>query len=192
MIKIGLTGNIGSGKSTVARVFKVLGVPVYHSDEKAKEFLFTDEVKEKLMTKFGTSIFKGIEIDRKKLANIVFNDKEALDFLNSLIHPLVRKGFGDWCNLNNNVPYVIQEAAIMFESGFYKLFDKTIVVSCPEEIAIERVTKRDRVNELTVKERMKNQWDQEKKKELSDFIIYNDNEQLIIPQVLQIHKELQY
>ena len=190
MIKIGLTGNIGSGKSTVARIFNVLGIPVYNSDEKAKEFLHTEEVKENLVMKFGPSILNGLEIDRRELANIVFNDKEALDFLNSMIHPLVRKDFEDWCISNNKVPYVIQEAAILFESGFDKLFDKTIVVSCPEEITVDRVMKRDKVSELAVKERMKNQWSQEKKKELSDFIVYNDNEQLLVPQVLKIHKEL--
>ncbi len=190
MIKVGLTGNIGSGKSTVARIFEILGVPVYHSDKKAKEFLSVPEVKDKLKTEFGQTVFAGNEIDRKKLANIVFNDKEAIGFLNSLIHPLVRKDFENWCSINNTEPYVIQEAAILFESGFYKLFDKTIVVSCPEEIAVEHVMKRDQVNERAVRERMKNQWDQEKKMKLSDFIIYNDNEQLLIPQVMHIHKEL--
>ncbi len=190
MIKVGLTGNIGSGKSTVARIFEILGVPVYHSDIKAKGFLSDSEVKEKLRIEFGQAVFTEADIDRKKLANIVFNDKEAIGFLNSLIHPLVRKDFEDWCSINNNEPYVIQEAAILFESGFYKLFDKTIVVSCPEEIAVKRVMKRDQVNERAVRERMKNQWDQEKKKNLSDFIIYNDNGQLVIPQVMHIHKEL--
>lgn len=191
MIKVGLTGNIGSGKSTVARIFEILGVPVYHSDKKAKDFLSDSEVKEKLRIEFGQTVFAGTDIDRKKLAKIVFNDKEAIGFLNSLIHPLVRKDFEDWCVINNKESYVIQEAAILFESGFYKLFDKTIVVSCPEEIAVSRVMKRDKVEEDAVRERMKNQWRQEEKMKLANYIISNDNEQLVIPQVLEIHRELQ-
>ncbi|NOX45806.1 MAG: dephospho-CoA kinase [Chlorobi bacterium] len=190
MVKVGLTGNIGSGKSTVARIFEVFGAPVYHSDKRAKGFLLFPEVKNKLKNEFGDIVFAKDEIDRKKLANLVFNDKQAIAFLNSVIHPLVRKDFEDWCSRHSEEPYVVQEAAILFESGFYRFFDKTIVVSCPEEIAVKRVMKRDNATESEVKERMKNQWDQEKKKKLADFIVFNDGEQLIIPQVLQIHKGL--
>ena len=191
MIKVGLTGNIGSGKSTVARIFETLGVPVYHSDKKAKEFLFVPEVKERLKIEFGQAVFTGTVIDRKKLAKIVFNNKKAIGFLNSLIHPLVRNDFENWCLLYNNEPYVIQEAAILFESGFYKLFDKTIVVICSEEIIVQRVMERDEVEEVAVRERMKNQWRQEEKMKFANYVISNDNEQLVIPQVLEIHRELQ-
>jgi dephospho-CoA kinase len=190
MIKVGLTGNIGSGKSTVARIFEIIGVPVYQADKEAKKFLSKPEVKKELKKEFGQAIFSGIEIDRKKLAEIVFNTKKSLNFLNSIIHPLVRKDFEDWCSNYSEEPYIIQEAAILFESGFYKFFDKTIVVSCPKEIAVMRVMERDITTGREVKERIKNQWEQEKKINLADFIIINDNEQLVIPQVLQIHKEL--
>ncbi|RLD61852.1 MAG: dephospho-CoA kinase [Bacteroidetes bacterium] len=189
-MKIGLTGNIGSGKSTVARVFNILGVPVYHSDERAKGFLHYKGVKGRLMSRFGPVIFEGTEIDRRKLAGIVFNDKESLGFLNSLIHPLVRRDFEEWCAEKNGEPYVVQEAAILFESGLYKLFDKTIVIACPEEIAVRRVMERDHVREEEVRARMKNQRGQEGKMKLADYIVVNDNAKMVIPQVLKIHKEL--
>ena len=190
MIKVGLTGNIGSGKSTVARIFEILGVPVYHADKEAKKFLSSPEVKQELKKEFGKTIFSGIEIDRKKLAEIVFNNKKSLSFLNSLIHPRVRKDFEDWCSAYSKAPYVIQEAAILFESGFNTFFDKTIVVSCPEEIAVKRVMERDGIPEKEVVERMKNQWAQEQKKQLADFIIENDNKSFVTNQVLKIDKAL--
>ena len=190
MIKVGLTGNIGSGKSTVARIFEILGVPVYHADKEAKKFLSAPKVKQELKKEFGKTIFSGIEIDRKKLAEIVFNNKKSLNFLNALIHSRVRKDFEDWCLAYSNAPYVIQEAAILFESGFNTFFDKTIVVSCPEEIAVKRVMERDGTTEKEVVERMKNQWAQEQKKQLADFIIENDNKSFVTNQVLKIDKAL--
>jgi dephospho-CoA kinase len=190
MIKVGLTGNIGSGKSTVARIFEILSVPVYHADKEAKKFLSKPEVKQELKNEFGKTIFSGIEIDRKKLAEIVFNNKKSLNFLNSIIHPLVRTDFEDWCSNHSKAAYVIQEAAILFESGFNKFFDKTIVVSCPEEIAVKRVMERDSATEKEVVERMKNQWAQERKIQLADFIIENDNNSFVINQVLKIDKAL--
>jgi len=190
MIKVGLTGNIGSGKSTVARVFEILGVYVYHADSEAKKFLDDSSVQNSLQKQFGQEIFDGSAIDRKKLADLVFNDKPALDYLNSLLHPLVRKNFERWISNRSNHPYIIQEAAILFESGFYKMFDKVItVVSTPGQ-AVKRVMLRDNVSEEEVIGRLKNQWAAEKKKELSDFVIYNDNSKLIIPQVIDIHRQL--
>ena len=190
MIKVGLTGNIGSGKSIVARIFEILGVPVFRADEVAKEFLFDSDVKEILKNKFGKKIFTGKNINTKALAEIVFKDKESLSFLNSVIHPLVKKSLEQWLDNNKDQKYIIQEAAILFESGFYKEFDKVITVASPENLAIKRVMERDGVGEEEVKNRQKNQWSQERKVEMSDYNIYNDNTKLVIPQVLRILMEL--
>ncbi len=190
MIKVGLTGNIGSGKSTVSRVFETLGVPVFHADSEAKKFLDQEDVQDSLIKEFGSEIFEDRVINRKKLARLVFNDKQALEFLNSLIHPLVRKDFETWTIVNSEAPYIIQEAAILFESGFYKMFDKVITVGSLQELAVARVMARDGVSEKDVLLRMNNQWSSEKKEELSDFVVYNDGSKLIIPQVLEIHRRL--
>ncbi len=190
MIKVGLTGNIGSGKSTVAGVFETLGVPVYHADTEAKKFLDSKDVRESLKKKFGSEIFEKGKINRRMLAGLVFNDKQALGFLNSLIHPLVGKDFEKWVGVHSLAPYVVQEAAILFESGFYKMFDKVITVISTPGQAVRRVMLRDDVPEEEVVRRMKNQWPAEKKKELSDFVIYNDNSKLVIPQVIDIHRQL--
>jgi dephospho-CoA kinase len=190
MIKVGLTGNIGSGKSTVARVFEILGIPVYHADAEAKKFLDDKNVRDSLIREFGSEIFENGMINRKKLANLVFNSKDALNFLNSLIHPLVRKDFENWTAVHSESSYIIQEAAILFESGFYKMFDRVITVTSSLEQAVSRVVARDGVSEKDVLNRMKNQWSSEKKQKLADFVIYNDESKLVIPQILEIHNEL--
>ncbi len=190
MIKVGLTGNIGSGKSTVARVFETLGVPVYHADSEAKHFLGESDVQDSLFLEFGQEIFNDSGVDKKKLAQLVFKDKNALTFLNSLMHPLVRKDFENWTISHSGFPYLIQEAAILFESGLYKMFDKVITVVSLQELAVTRVMARDGVSEKDVLLRMNNQWSSKKKEELSDFVVYNDGSKLIIPQVLEIHRQL--
>jgi dephospho-CoA kinase len=190
MIKVGLTGNMGTGKTIVARIFMTLGVPVYHADEHAKRFLECDEVVRKLTKYFGSEILTDHKPDRKKLASVVFNDEEALGFLNSLIHPLVRNDLKKWFGQNKSRPYVILEAAILFESGFYRDFDKIITVAAPKEICLKRLIDRDQISLEEIENRMKHQWDQEKKKAFSDFIIYNDDTELIIPQVIKIHNKL--
>ncbi len=190
MIKVGLTGNIGSGKSTVAAVFETLGVPVYHADAESKKFLSHKAVIDSILKKFGDKVFDEKGINRKKLAALVFNDEQALSFLNSLLHPLVREDFERWTTAQTSAPYIIQEAAILFESGFYKMFDKVISVTSPEKLAIARVMARDGISEKDVLMRMRNQWSSEKKKELSDFVINNDGSALVIPQILDIHNQL--
>lgn len=190
MIKVGLTGIIGSGKSTVARIFEILKIPVYNADEEAKKILSDPDVITNIINRFGQQISEGNKINRKKLADIVFNDKDALHFLNEQIHPRVRSDMLKWMNEKERNEYVIHEAAILFESGFYKSFDKIIMVSCPEEIAIQRVIVRDGVTASDVIKRLKNQWKQEEKIERSDFIIHNDGKQLVLPQVLKIHHSL--
>jgi dephospho-CoA kinase len=191
MIKVALTGNLGSGKSTVAEVFIVLGVPVYHADQEAKKFLMQEGVIRQLVDTFGEDILtKEWQIDRKKLATIVFKNKAALNFLNGLIHPLVKHDLHQWMDKHKHQPYVLQEAAIVFESGFYKDFDRIIVVTCPVEVAIQRVMLRDGVSESDVRSRMQNQWPQEDKIKQADFVINNGGDELVIPQVLKIHHDL--
>ncbi len=190
MIKIGLTGNIGSGKTTVAKIFETLGVPIFYADIEARKFLSEKDVLDKLVNEFGNDILSDDNLDRGALAKIVFNDKAALETLNSIIHPRVRQSLMDWMSAKQDHKYVIQEAAILFESGFYIFFDKNIIVSCPEDVAIKRVMKRDGIGENDVRARIQNQWPEQKKIQLADYVILNDNTNLVIPQVLSIHKEL--
>lgn len=191
MKRIGLTGNIGTGKTTIARIFEVLGVPVYHADTRARVILDSDNVKLKISSLFGNHVINPMnQVDRKALANIVFNNKEKLSELNNLIHPLVEDDFAQWCEIHKNEHYILHEAAILFESGFNRLFDATIMVAAPEELCIERVMARDSITKEMVIERMQNQWPQEKKMELSEYVVVNDNHILVIPQVIAIHKAI--
>lgn len=189
MKRIGLTGNIGTGKSTIARIFEILGVPVYHADNQAKIILNSAGVKDQILLLFGKSIFNSQnQIDRKALAEIVFSDKNKLESLNALIHPLVEADFSEWCTVNQNNKYILHEAAILFESGFDKLFDSTILVIAPIELCIERVIKRDLATREMVMDRMQNQWPQEIKQGLADYVIVNDEKSMVISQVLTIHR----
>ena len=191
MLKIGLTGNIGSGKTIISEIFRVLNVPIYSADESAKSFLNSDEVKFNLIKKFGEEIV-GIDnfINKEKFAETIFNNKQNLEFVNSIIHPLVLKDFEEWCDEFKDQPYVIMESAIVFESHLEKLFDKIIVVYCPKEIRMNRVSDRDKVSNEKVISRMNNQMVDEEKNALADFIIFNDNLKMLIPQVLEIDKKL--
>ena len=191
MLKIGLTGNIGSGKSIVSIIFETLQVPVYHSDDRAKFILDKSESVSGLQKLFGKEIFDPSgKIDRKKIAGIVFNDKEKLTLLNSIIHPAVLRDFEGWAINQQSAPYIIMESAILFETGFSKLFDKIIIVTAPEKIRIERVMKRDQVSEEEIKNRIKNQLSEEDKIKDADYVVINDDEHLVIPQVLKIHEAL--
>lgn len=190
MIKVGLTGGIGSGKSIVARIFQVLGIPVYNSDEAARELMGSDqELIAALSDRFGASIYIDEKLDRKKLGSIVFNDPKALEDLNSLVHPAVRKAFAEWADQQNS-PYVLMESAILAESGGHRNFDRMIVVSAPEELRIERVMKRDGMGEGIVRAWMRNQTSEEERLKIADHVIVNDDRQLVIPQVLAIHQQL--
>jgi len=191
MLKIGITGGIGSGKSTVCKVFSVLGIPVFEADRIAKNLMITDqEIHEKLVRLFGEAVYLPDQtIDRKYLAGIVFNDPSLLAQLNAIVHPVVKKTFFDWCEKQQS-PYVIHEAAILFESGFYKMMDKTITVVTDEVERIQRVMKRNDITLELVKERIRNQWSDEERIKLADFIIRNNDDELIIPQIIEIDKKI--
>lgn len=191
MIKLGLTGGIGSGKSTVAKVFESLGVPVFYADDEAKKFLFHKEVKSKLQALYGSRVLdeRG-EVDKPTLASIVFTDEQELAKLNALIHPLLEQEFLSWAESKRGSQYIVKEAAILFEAGFDKSVDKILSVSAPLEQRIERVIKRDGVNRQQVLDRISKQWTDEQREAKSDFVINNADNQMILEQILQIHKVL--
>lgn len=191
MKRVGLTGGIGSGKTTVAKLFELLGVPVYYADKEAKRLTDTDpRIVHAVKRLFGADIYINNELDRKKVASRVFSDKKLLNELSSIIHPVVKRDFENWCEAHSNYTLVIQEAAILFENGGFKAFDKMILVKAPRDMRIQRVMKRDDVSEKAVLERMNNQWDDERKVLLSDFLIECDEQHLVINQVLDIIKRV--
>lgn len=189
-IIIGLTGGIGSGKSTIAEVFDVLKIPVFNSDIEAKQLYSHPEIKQQIIKLFGNVYNKQNQLDKKALANIVFNNEDKLQQLNNIIHPAVKKLFETWVSKNNHAPILIKEAAILIESGAAKQADKIIVVTAPEKERIKRVMQRDNVTEKEVIARMSKQLPEEKLITHADFIIKNDNEHLVIPQILEIIKKL--
>ena len=188
--KVGITGGIGSGKTSVCLIFETLGVPVYYADAQAKKLMNNDpEMKFAIADYFGKDIFHEGEINRRKLAEIIFNNKTALQIINSLVHPAVVRDFERW-HAQQTSYYTLHEAAIIFESAIEHCFDKIILVTAPDDTRIERVCARDNIKPEDVRERMKNQLPEKKKIELADYIIYNDNQNSIIPQVLKIHKQI--
>jgi dephospho-CoA kinase len=191
MIKVGITGGIGSGKSTVCKIFKVLGIPVFEADEQARQLMNSNSViHDQLIELFGTSVYlQNHTIDRKYLAGIVFSNPSLLAQLNGIVHPKVGEAFAVWCE-NQQSPYILHEAAILFESGFYKLMDKTIAVVANENERIERVMKRDGASEELVNQRMRNQWSDIERIKLADFVISNNEDELIIPQIVELDKKL--
>jgi dephospho-CoA kinase len=189
-MRVGLTGNIGSGKSTVCEVFKILGIPVFSADREAKGYYDTADGKKAVVEKFGRNILDGNTINFKKIASVVFNDKDNLEWLNNRIHPFVRKRFELWEARQSDAPCVIYEAAILFETGRYKEMDIMITISAPEKLRHQRIMKRDGISIEHARERESNQWKQEKKEELSDFVIHNDEKQLVVPQVIQIYNQI--
>jgi len=192
MIKVGITGGIGSGKTTVCKVFELLGIAVYYSDNESKQLLDSNaEVKESIVKTFGSGVLNdsGI-IDKKKLAALVFNNKEKLEKLNSVVHPAVGTHFENWLLQHSSQKYILKEAAILFESNAYKLVDKIITVTAPLELKISRAMHRDKISREQVEQRMKNQISDEEKVKRSQFAIYNDEQQLLIPQILNIHYQL--
>lgn len=189
MIKVGLTGGIGSGKTTVARVFETLGIPVYYADDKAKHLMNTNpELKASIILHFGNDTYKDGELDRKHLASIVFNNKEKLELLNSLTHPVTIRDAEEWIN-HQTTPYIIKEAALLFESGAAERLDFVIGVYAPQHIRVKRVMARDNLPVEDVMKRITRQIDEEMKMKLCNFVITNNDKQLVIPQVLDLDKK---
>jgi len=190
-MKVGLTGNMGSGKSTVASIFRILQISIYQADIEAKKMYLTDDVLKQAITLTGDQILDNNgNLNRQTLAEIAFSNPTILHALNQLIHPLVREDFIKWALQHNHDAYIIHEAAIIFESGFLSEYDKVIYVSCPESIALERIEKRDHLPRELILKRMQYQLPDNEKESLSDFIILNDGNTLLIPQVLSIHQKL--
>jgi dephospho-CoA kinase len=190
MFRIGLTGGIGSGKSTVAHVFEILGIPVYYADKEAKRLMNEDpEIRKELITHFGEEAYKDNLINRRFLAEIVFKDKEKLHLLNSLVHPITIARAEEWM-VQQNTPYVIKEAALIFESGSQENLDYVIGVSAPLALRIQRTMKRDGVTREEVLNRMQHQIQESIKMRLCDFVIRNDEQHLVLPQALALHEKL--
>ena len=187
---IGLTGGIGSGKSTVARYIESKGIPVYIADEEARKLTDTAVVTADIVAAFRDSIINDGKIDRKRLSDIVFNHSENLQKLNAIIHPAVRTHFIEWLKSHSSQELVVKEAAILFESGSYKECDYIITVEAPEDVRIGRVVQRDSVSEDAVRARMRNQWTDEKRAEKSDFVIVNIDIDDMKVQVEQILKKI--
>lgn len=190
MIKLGLTGGIGSGKSTVAKVFQEMGIPVYYADDEAKKFLAYEEVKKRLQVLFGAQVVNALgAIDKPVLASIVFTDEKELAKLNALIHPLLENDFQEWV-LKQNTSLIVKEAAILFEAGFDKSVDKILTISAPIDQRIDRVIKRDGVSRQQVLDRISKQWTDQQREAKSDFVIRNANEDMILAKILDIYSQL--
>jgi dephospho-CoA kinase len=188
VLKIGLTGGIGSGKTTVAKIFELLGVPVYYADDASKRLYATNkDLMEALKQHFGEDIYTDEQLNRSKLAAVVFNDAAKLELLNSLVHPLTIKDAEEWMQ-QQTTPYIIKEAALLFEAGSASGLDYIIGVSTPQPLRIKRVMERDEVGREEVLSRMQRQMDEESKMLLCDFVIKNDEQEMVIPQVLALHE----
>ena len=190
ILKVGITGGIGSGKSSIAKVFEVLGIPVYYADDAAKKLMNEDAaLKEKLIAIFGKEIYQDGILNRSHLSGLVFNNPDKLAQLNSIVHPATIADAESWMQQQHS-PYAIKEAAILFESGANKYVDKVIGVYAPIQLRISRVMQRDNSTEEAVTARMNKQMEEEKKMKLCDYVIANDEQELVIPQVLKIHELL--
>lgn len=189
MLKVGITGGIGSGKTTVCKIFQTLGIPIYYADDEAKKLYDTDaEMKQEIIAHFGEGVYKNNYFDKDVLRNLVFNDIEKLKILNSIVHPRVKKHADDWMQ-KQVAPYVIKEAALMIESSSNLSLDKLILVSCPLDKRIIRVIKRDHTSHNEAMNRANKQLSDDEKRKFCDYEIINDNAHLVIPQVLQLHEE---
>lgn len=189
-LTVGLTGGIAAGKSLVAEIFKVLSVPVFNADLEARAILEKDpDVRKAIIQLFGEKAYSGNMPNRAYIAEQVFNDDAARSDLNGIVHPAVGKAYAKWVDAQD-ADYVVKEAAITFETGIYKEMDRMVLVTAPEEVRMNRALKRDDSDREKIENRMRAQWPDEKKIPLSDFVITNDGETALIPQVLRIHREL--
>jgi dephospho-CoA kinase len=189
MLKVGITGNIGSGKTTVSKVFELLGVPVFYADDQAKDVMVQDaELIAGIKQAFGNeAYFEDDTLNRKHIAGIVFNNETELQRLNALVHPAVFRAFDNWVE-QQSAPYVIKEAAILFESGSDKDCDRTLMVAAPLELRLQRILQRDNITRAEAESRNARQFSDEKKIALANDVICNDDTELVIPQVLKLHE----
>jgi len=191
MLKIGLTGGIGSGKSLICEIFSELGVPVYVADDEAKKLMDGNtSLKGQISDIFGEKAYVDGKLNRKYIGSIVFKEAFKLKKLNALIHPVVQEHFQQWAKDLDENPYVIEEAAILFESGASEGMDYTIYVKAEESLRISRVVERDKVTVDAVRERIASQWPEIEKEKRADFIIYNEKDSMILPQIVDLHKTL--
>jgi dephospho-CoA kinase len=190
MLKIGLTGGMGSGKTTVSKIFTVLGIPVFYADDAAKNIMNEDaDLKQSVINTFGVEAYVNGTLNRKYIADIVFNDKFKLDQLNALVHPVTLAAADKWFSRQSS-PYVIKEAALMFEAGAAAHLDYVIGVFAPQQLRLRRVMQRDQSAREQVLARMYSQIDETIKMKLCDFVIINDERQAVLPQVLLLHEKL--
>tara|TARA_B100001094_G_scaffold325613_1_gene380266 strand:+ start:255 stop:833 length:579 start_codon:yes stop_codon:yes gene_type:complete len=190
MKKIGITGGIGSGKTYIASVFQSFRIPIFNADIQAKKVMTSSRKLIKVVKEeFGNDIYKDSDLNKEKLASIVFSNSDKLQKLNSLVHPIVKEEFNNWY-MKQTSPYVIKEAAILFESNSHIELDAVICVSAPLDLRIKRLLIRDDYSDNEIKKRIDNQISQEKKEKLSDYIIVNDEKELLLPTIIKIHKEL--
>lgn len=188
MIKVGVTGGIGSGKSIVCKVFSVLGASVYNADSEAKKLSDSHpEIRKQLIDLAGKEVYNGAVLNRPFLANLIFNNKELLMKVNRIIHPVVADHFNKWCHLRANVPYIIHESAILFESRLNEKMEKIIAVAAPSELRIRRVLSRKGMDLQRIEAIMKNQLPEKVITGMADYILINDDVTPVIPQVLKLH-----
>lgn len=183
MIKIGVTGGIGSGKSVFCELFRLQGIPVYDADARAKDLNNSSQIiRENLIHFFGEDLYKEGQLNKKLFASIIFNDPEKLKLANSIIHPELAKDFIKWSELKRHFPYVVIDAAVLIEARFQNLVNLTVSVTAPQELRIKRAADRDKVPVSLIEERLRNQINEDDRLRLSDYIIYNDNEHSLIKQ----------
>lgn len=187
---IGLTGGIGTGKTMVAKYFKSLGIPVYIADDEARKLMTSDNIINTLSNEFGKEILENGILNREKLAQLVFNNPKKLQKLNSIVHPEVKKHYDNWIEKHKNYPFVVKEAAILFESGSYKYCDTIITVTAPLETRLQRVMKRDKTDRESILKRIENQWTDEQRIAKSNYVIHNLSVESTKKQVNEILKKL--
>lgn len=188
VIKLGVTGGIGSGKTSVCRVFNVLGIPVFSADQEAREIMENEDgIIRRINTITGKNLYRDGSLNRKELATLIFNNNVLLEKVNALVHPVVVDHFNKW-EKEQSSPYVIMEAAILFESGASKYMDRIATIIAPKEERVERVVQRSGLSKEQVLERMRNQMDDDERVKLSDYVIHNSENDMIIPSILKIHE----
>lgn len=193
MLKLGITGGIGSGKSIISQLFSIIGIPVYIADVESKKLTATSPViRIKLIEAFGSELYKDEVLDKTLLASYIFTDNKKLQIANNIIHPEVEKHFLNWLEIHHSYPIVAHEAAILFESGLNSIMDKVVMVYAPLETRIERVMKRDKASRDKVVERINSQMPDEEKANLSDYVIQNDGKHSVISQTVGLLSELNF